>query len=134
MTPIDLGNQIAEIYVEALTELAESMDGRPAAADLQPSVEALKDRYVAKLVELGRQRVALSDADKATVNGRVRLGMNSMPSELFTEYVAGQRHYQQSGDVDLAKMIGEFNVITQYADFDLLKKQAPMEAERLGID
>ena len=134
MTPTDLGNQIAELYVEALTEVTDAMVDRPAAADLQPIVEALKERYVAQFVELGRQKTDLSDGDKATVNARVRMGINGVPSELFSDYAEGQRHYQKGGDMDLARLIGEFNVISQYADFELLKKQAPTEAERLGLD
>ena len=31
-------------------------------------------------------------------------------------------------------LVGSLNIITQYADFDLLKKQAPEEAKRLGIE
>jgi uncharacterized protein YdbL (DUF1318 family) len=36
-------------------------------------------------------------------------------------------------DANLGKIIKDFNIITQYALFDLLKKQSPKEAERLGI-
>jgi hypothetical protein len=133
-TPTELGNRIGKLYVEALTEVTDAMTDRPAAADLQPTVEAMMDRYIEQFVELGRQKEALSDADKATVNSRVSIGISSVPSELFSSYAEGQRHYQQGGDMELARMIGEFNVITQYADFDLLKKQSPSEAERLGLE
>lgn len=134
MTPTDLGNRIGQLYVEALTEVTEAMTDRPAADDLQPTLEVLKDQYVSQFVELGQQKLALGEADRATVDSRVRLGINMVPKELFSAYAEGQRHYIESGDSELAKLISEFNIITQYADFELLKQQAPKEAERLGID
>jgi hypothetical protein len=41
-------------------------------------------------------------------------------------------HYRNE-DNDFANTLAEFNTLTQYADFDLLKKQKPDEATRLGI-
>ena len=33
----------------------------------------------------------------------------------------------------MANLIAAFNIIGQYANFDLLRRQAPDEAERLGL-
>ena len=51
----------------------------------------------------------------------------------WERYTEIQGHYA-SGDVEFGNLIADFNVITQYADLDLLKQQAPDEAARLGIE
>ena len=38
-----------------------------------------------------------------------------------------------SKDQEFHKLLTSFNIIGQYASFDLLKKQEPKEAARLGI-
>jgi hypothetical protein len=133
-TPAELGNQAAELYAKALGEVVDLMKGQPPAAELQPKVEALKERYVTQLVELGKKREALSEADRKTFDLNLRIHIGDVPSEVFTAYSEGQQHYQQAGDSDLANLISDFNIITQYANFDLLKQQAPDEAKRLGIE
>jgi hypothetical protein len=133
-TPTELGEQAAELYAKALGEVVDLMQGYPAAAELQPKVEALKERYVTQLVELGKKREALNEADRKTFDLHLRMGIGDVPSDVFTAYSEGQQHYQQAGDSDLANLISEFNVITQYTNFELLKKQAPDEAKRLGIE
>jgi len=37
-------------------------------------------------------------------------------------------------DLAFKNLLASFNILTQYADFDLLKQQAPEEAARLGIE
>lgn len=134
MTPADLGNQAGELYVQALSELADLMEARPPADELRPQVEALKESYVSRLVELGKKRESLDATGRSSFDSRLRMKINGVPSEVFTAYAEGQQHYQQAGARELAKLIGDFNILTQYANFELLKKQAPEEAERLGID
>jgi hypothetical protein len=60
------------------------------------------------------------------------MAFSSIPQDIFKAYSEGQQYYSQK-DPNLGKTLKDFNIITQYAFFDLLKKQAPKEAERLGI-
>ena len=130
----DLGDSIGALYGEALADLNELLKERPAAAAVQADVAALKERYVQQLVELGRQKEALSAEDRATVDNRVRVAINSVPTDVFTPYSEALSYYQQAGGKELEDLIFSFNIITQYADFDLLKQQEPEEATRLGIE
>jgi hypothetical protein len=132
MSPTELGEAIGGLYVEALEAVAKELEGRPEVEVLRPKLQELKDAYVAELVELGRAREALEEADRATVDGKVGMSIGRVPSAVFTAYAEGQNHYRKL-DSELGELISSFNVITQYANFDLLKKQAPAEAERLGI-
>ncbi len=132
MSPAELGEAIGGVYQEAIEAVAAAMTDRPEPAVLRPKLETMKESYVKHLVELGRARAALGPGDRATVDSKVRLAITMVPSETFTAFADGQSHYLNQ-DRELANLIASFNVITQYADFDLLKKQAPDEAKRLGV-
>jgi hypothetical protein len=133
-TPEEIGEEIGAVYVRCLEDVTAAMEGLPPAAELEPEVVELRDACIDDLVELGRQREGLEGSANATVNAEVGSAMRRVPSELFQAFSDRQFHYQTSGDRDLANLIADFNVITQYADFELLKKQSPKEAERLGIE
>ena len=133
MTPAELGEEIGREYVDAIVTVAEQIAPRPEPEVLRPRLEELKEETVARMVELGRLRQDLDAADRATVNGKVRMAINAVPSDAFSAYAEGQRHYMKT-DPELAELIASFNVITQYTDFELLKKQEPEEAKRLGIE
>ena len=83
------------------------------------------------MVDLGREREALSPQDRAQADAVLRSRIFSVPSDLFKSYQDVQSAYQS--DRDLFNLIADFNIITQYAIFELLKKQLPDEAKRLGI-
>lgn len=84
------------------------------------------------MVGLGQKVAKLDDAAKKKVIAKVSGVFSSPPGDVFQAFSTGQRFYQQK-DAKLGKSIKHFNIITHYALFDLLKKQAPKEAERLGI-
>jgi hypothetical protein len=133
-TSEEIGDEIGAVYVRCLEDVTAAMEGLPPAAELEPEVVELRDACIDDLVELGRQRQGFDTSQNATVNAKVGSTMRRVPSELFQQFSERQFHYQKSGDRDLAKLIADFNVITQYADFELLKTQSPKEAERLGIE
>jgi hypothetical protein len=132
MSPVELGREIAGVYEKAMTELTDLLKDKPAINGVQPKVENLKQTCVTKLVELGKLREALDASGKASVDGQLRMKMNSMYNQpVWNAYNEIQQHYFK--DKEFHEIIMSFNIITQYANFDLLKKQAPEEADRLGI-
>lgn len=128
----DLGKAIVNNYLEALKKVNELMKARPEAADLSPKVEALKEETIKKMVEVGQKVAKLNEAGKKKVDAKVSMAFGSTPQDLFKAVSEGQQFYAKK-DANLGKTIKDFNIITQYALFDLLKKQEPKEAERLGI-
>jgi len=77
-------------------------------------------------------REALDESGRSTVDSQINMKMNSLyKAPWYATYNDVQQHYFQ--DRDFHKVIISFNIITQYASFDLLKKQEPEEAQRLGI-
>ncbi len=83
-----------------------------------------------KLVELGHKREALDESDRSTVNRTTMAVLGRISPDLYEAYRAAQRNYAGS---ETGELIASFNTITQYMNFELLKRQEPAEAERLGL-
>jgi hypothetical protein len=132
LSPLELGETIAGLYVQAIEEVVETVSGNPPTAEIQPKLSELKEKYVLKLVELGKQREAMEEAERKTVDLNIRIGIQSVYStEAYTSYGEAVTHYFKEKEVH--KLLTDFNILTQYASYDLLKEQAPEEASRLGI-
>ena len=133
MSPAEIGQQISELYRKTMGNLVELLEDKPEASAVQPDVEALKEACVNEMVDLGRKREALDQAGRATVDSQISSKVYSFSKDpVFTSFNDIQQHYFQNRDFH--KMVMSFNIITQYANFDLLKKQEPAEAQRLGIE
>jgi len=102
-------------------------------AAVKSKVLEVKEGYVRKLFALGKLRELMNEGDRKTVDAQISLKLNAIPSDLFHLYSQAHQYYSPK-DRELAELISGFNIITQYANFDLLKKQAPAEAARLGIN
>ena len=115
-------------------KLVALLESKPEASAIKSQVEQLKESYVGKLVALGRLREALPDSDKARVSSGITTALDAFADEpWYTSYMEIYDSYSD-GDLDFANLLASFNILTQYADFDLLKQQAPEEAARLGIE
>jgi len=130
-TPAELGDQIGEVYLAAYDDLIALLADRPEAATIAADLAALKERYIQEFVALGREREALGAADRASVDARITAALDRLPPATYEAYQQAYADY--SGDLEVANLIAAFNIIGQYANFDLLRQQAPDEAERLGL-
>lgn len=135
-TPAELGKAIGATWTEAMQTLVGLLDDQPEPADVKDEIANLKEGYVQKLVAFGEQKEALDTAGKAEVDSAVTSALSAAAdTEWYANYMDIYDAYSyMSGDVDFTNLIAGFNILTQYADFDLLKKQAPDEAARLGIE
>lgn len=131
-TPQEIGEQVVAIYNETMAEAVDLMESRPDAATLTSELETLKEQAIEKLVALGKAREALDEAGRAESDAVVRAGLAAVPPKVYDAYAEGQSHYLAQ-DMELGNLIASFNIITQYADYDLLRQQEPDEAERLGL-
>jgi hypothetical protein len=131
-SPDELGKAIADNQLESLKKINELMKDRPDPKDLTPKVNALKEETIKKMVALGQKVAKLDAAGQKRVDTKVSMAFGNTPGDVFKAFSAGQQFYAKK-DPNLGKTIKDFNIITQYALFYLLKKQEPKEAERLGI-
>ena len=127
----NLGKKIGSSYIETLKQVVAMLKDKPAAADAKAMLSDMKTWTIELMVGLGKERESLSIADRAEVDRVLSNRIAAVPADLFKDYQAGQAFYKD--DKELFHLIADFNIITQYANFDLLKKQLPEEAKRLGI-
>jgi len=127
----NLGKKIGSSYIETLKQVVAMLNDKPAAVDAKAMLGDMKNWTIELMVGLGKEREALSVADRAKADMVLSNRIAATPADLFKEYQAGQLFYQN--DRELFQLIADFNIITQYANFELLKKQLPEEAKRLGI-
>jgi hypothetical protein len=130
-TAENLGKKIGSSYVETLKQIVAMLNDKPATEDAKAMLTDMKNWTIELMVGLGKERETLSADDRATADRVLSSRIAAVPSDLFKEYQAGQAYYKD--DKELFNLIADFNIITQYANFDLLKKQLPAEAKRLGI-
>ena len=133
MTPESLGKAIAAIYIESITQSSQLMKAREEVDMVKPKLEKLKEDIITRLVKLGRIRESLDEAGKQKTDRHISRGIGVVSRDAYDEYNGGYRYYAGL-DRETGNLIASFNIITQYAIFELLKKQAPEEAQRLGIE
>jgi hypothetical protein len=130
-SPENLGAKIGSSYVETLKQVVAVLKDKRPADEVRTMLNDLKSGTIDLMVGMGKEREAMSVADRATVDRILGNRISGVPMDLFKEYQEGQAFYK--ADSELFRLIADFNIITQYANFDLLKKQLPEEAQRLGI-
>ena len=133
LSPTEIGDKVGDLYLNAMQDITKLLQDKPEASTVKLQVEELKESYVQKLVELGKSRENLSETDKGMVDSKMRQRVYSLNNEPWYEtFNEVQLHYFSNREFH--KIIISFNIITQYAAFELLKKQEPEEAKRLGIE
>jgi hypothetical protein len=132
-TPEELGEEIGAVYVEALQKVTDLVESKPAVAEVKPKVEELKETYIQKLVELGKKREALGEQDKAVADSAILMALDKVYNESWYTTYSEVVQYYFDQDYEFQQLLYSFNIIGQYANFDLLKEQEPEEAARLGI-
>lgn len=133
--PVDpeaLGNRIADEYVEMYYDLDELLSRELDIEELWPELTDLKEEYISRFLEMGVVNEEMSDQQKAVVSSTTWSRFNSMDTEVLNSVNDAIIRYRQL-DNDLANEISDFNILTQYTFWDLLREQEPEEAARLGI-
>ena len=133
-TPDELGGQIGALYVRALSDVTDLLREKPPASEAKASVAQLKETYVQRLVELGRSREALDVAGRASVDAVIRAKLDAIAGEPWYATYDRVVQFYFAEDEELHALIVSFNVIGQYANFDLLRSQEPGEAKRLLVE
>lgn len=130
--PEALGNRIADAYVEMYYELNELLSRELDPEQLWPELTDLKEEYISHFLEMGAVHEEMSDQQKAVVSSTTLSRFYNMDTEVLNSVNDAIIRYRQL-DNDLANEISDFNILTQYTFWDLLREQEPEEAARLGI-
>ena len=126
----ELADAIFSTWEEAMQKLNTLLADRPDPASVQTQVEQLKEEYIQKLVALGHQVAALDLGEKATMQAELlSAAMDASEEDWYASYSDIYVEYAGS-DIEFSKLVADFNILTQYADFDLLKQQEPEEDQQ----
>jgi hypothetical protein len=134
-SPEALGDQVGQLYFQALADATNLVKAKADPATVKPQLLALKEKYIQQLVAVGRQWATLSKADKGVAQFAVTNWTRKFSTaDWYQPFQDAQTFYNSAKDgSEVANLMSAFFIIGQYADFDLLKQQAPDEAKRLGI-
>lgn len=131
-SPEALAENAYQLYRDALNETVDALADEPEAETTIELVTAIRDKYAAKLVEIGKKRDTLDEAGKGKFDAMLRTHMMyDIPTELYERYRDVQKPY--STHPVAGKLTAAINIITQYTNFDLLSKQEPEEARKYGV-
>ncbi len=123
-----------DTWSELMQRLVGLLEDNPQPDAIRTEVEDLKEEYIQRLVVFGWQRSELTAAEQKEMSSLTSIGMEELAEESwYVDYMSLYDHYSR-GDLDFADLLASFNILTQYADFELLKQQAPEEAARLDIE
>ena len=132
MTPRQLGDTIGGLYCEGMTSLAGLLDAARDPDALLTEVQALKAHLIERLVPLGHQRQALDPGERQAVDMATQFAVRRVDMAAFQTMSQACVTYRASHNA-LSNLLASFNVIHQYAAFELLAQQLPEEAARLGV-
>jgi len=135
LTPDTYAEEVYVIWEQAIISLNNIIGNNPPVSEeLIEKVKDLKEETISKLIVYGEKHSQMTEELKTSSSNKLVMKMGKMASLPAWDNVMNQcfKHYFNI-DYKFSNIISSFNTITQYADYDLLKKQLPAEAERLGI-
>lgn len=130
--PEVLGNRVADIYEDMYANLNDLVNQGLPADELWTEITTMKEDYINQFVELGAAREGMTEEQKQTANRTIRSRFYNLDTDVFNSVNDAIIFYREQ-DNSLANEISQMNILTQYADYELLREQEPEEAARLGI-
>ncbi|MBN2682791.1 MAG: hypothetical protein JXR58_09810 [Bacteroidales bacterium] len=127
-----MGKAIGEDFIKSTKELEELLLKDLPLDELRPAIKDLKEKYIKIFVAYGKQKEKLDAAERVKCD-QVLWDVFTGADPKRLDVINSKASPIGQEDWDLYQIIASMNIITQYSDFELLKKQSPEEAERLGI-
>jgi hypothetical protein len=136
LTPDKWADQVYAIYEKSIVKLDEIIGTKPAITDeLKKQVTILKNSIIDECIPLGKARARMSEADQKMCSAKLGLKLDRIASNpAWARTQNDARMFYSKTDAQFGLLVASFNIITQYAQFELLTKQEPAEAKRLGIE
>lgn len=124
---MNLANQLNDKIYDLLYKSGSSV------TEIHSQLQKWFDEYVSQFVEFGKEKEGLSDEEREKVDNDIMQEYFKLDQERHTAIYIKKHEELYEVSEDTANLLLKFNIITQYSDFALLKKQNPEEAERLGL-
>jgi hypothetical protein len=135
LSTLEWAGAVYAVYEDSYNQLDALLGQKPAyTPKLKEDAKAIKASVIEKLIPYGKMRAEWSEADQQKSSDQLSAKMFDISRNPAWMRVGNEaRMYYAKEDPELATLLNSMNIITQYAQFELLKKQEPVEAERLGI-
>jgi hypothetical protein len=141
LTPEQWADSMLACYRQAVRNTLAALEGTPPADQALPRMREVCEASIQQHLPLGRQREAMTEADRTKAGSFFLMKLMSVQSaddfKVFLELANGPyspNTARTDEEKELARLIRSINIISQYGQFELLKKQEPEEAARLGIE
>lgn len=131
--PEALADEMVSDYVEMTEAYVDLLEQDLPPAELATEIAELKNEYIERFVEIGYQREAMSDEEVAAFNSKALSGIFGLEFDHQDRVNEVLAELNAAGENELANEITSLNILTQYAQFELLWEQEPDEAERLAL-
>ncbi len=135
LSTLEWAGEVYAVYEDSYNQLDVLLGQMPAyTPKLKEDAKAIKSLAIEKFTSFGKMRAEWSEADQQTSSDQLSAKIFNISRNPAWMRVGNEArmHYAKE-DPELATLLNSINIITQYAQFELLKKQEPVEAERLGI-
>lgn len=131
----DVGRDVVELYDSMLEDVTALLEDDPSPERLQQPLADLKARYIAGFVALGWERWDLDAEGRATADSAAAAIFQIDPAMIEPLTAAVARFHAMGTDEGIAigNELASFNILSQYAFFEVLRRQLPAEADRLGV-
>ncbi|MCB1582506.1 MAG: hypothetical protein KDI92_05525 [Xanthomonadales bacterium] len=136
LTAEQAGAQIVNIYQKAIKQTTELVKNQPDAEIIQTQFDDLLHSWQTELLTIGQHVMGMTEREKQQVGSavnkeHVNMQYDKQAKQQFTAYSQGIFPYHQTNP-ELYQKLKSINIITQFAFFDLLKKQNPGAEEKWG--
>lgn len=123
------------LYNQSIISLFELVGSKPEITEeLREKVAKHKAATIDEMVKLGHARAKMNEEDQRSCSARLERKTAQVSREPWNGVMNDAVPHYRKIDRAFADELASFNIITQYSQFELLKKQLPSEAQRLGIE
>ncbi len=131
---ISLGKRIMNLANQLNDEIYDLLyTGENNVTEIHAQLQKWFDEYVSQFIELGKEKEALSAEEREKVDNDIMQEYFKLDQERHQAVYIEKHEELYKISEDTANLLLKFNIITQYSDFALLKKQNPEEAQRLVL-
>ena len=130
------GTQIVAIYREAMHKSTQLVQNHPDANTIEPQFDDLLYEWQTKLLTIGQHVMVMTGTEKQQVQSAINkehmnMQYDEQSKQQFADYSKDIFAYHSTAP-DLYQKLKSINIITQFAFFDLLKKQNKEAEEKWG--
>mgnify|MGYP000887006371 CR=1 FL=1 len=128
--PEKLGAEIGEHFLRMISELNGLLESKPAVAEIQPKIEALRLRYIDVFVAYAKRLDGMSTAYERKL--RVAQAKAGTDMEPLMKFAKLKKHYEGI-DPKFFSLLEVFETLTGFTNLSVIRTEHPADAKRLGL-